>query len=48
MTAAAKYQGQVVDGLPDMQDGTEAAEKNSFRFNVTLAKKKKRCNLEEV
>lgn len=41
MTAAAKYQGQVVDGLLDMQDGTEAADKNSFRFKVILAKKRK-------
>lgn len=39
--AAAKYQRQVVDGLPDVQDGTEAAEKNSFRFKVILAQKRK-------
>lgn len=50
MAAAAKHQGQVVDGLPDVQDGAEAAEENSFRFKAILAKKKKkkRCNLEEV
>lgn len=57
MAAAAKYRGQVVDGLPDVQGGAEAAEKDSLRFKAIMAKKKKKekvqlggalryCNLE--
>lgn len=45
MAAAAKYRGQVVDGLPDVQGGAEAAEKDSLRVKAIMAKKKEKVQL---
>lgn len=50
--AAAERQGQVVDGLPDVQDGTERLlrkilYRRKFGFKATLAERK-RGDLEET